>query len=250
MKVKLMTLNINHGGELIENICDFIEAEQPDILLIQEAYNGINPKLEQRFRSMDILARSMNATQTFFTSAYMDGDVDIDRGNGIISKFPIIASEGTIFNSAYRTIHNESNLGDWSDQPRVIQVCEIAVEGKHINIANVHGIWDFHGRDSDKRIEQAQLILEQIQHKRSVILAGDFNMNPDTKAISLISESIPLIFGNDLKTTFNMSRKSNPDFGNAVVDMVFASPDIKITSTKCPNVDVSDHLPLIVEFEI
>jgi endonuclease/exonuclease/phosphatase family metal-dependent hydrolase len=139
MKVKLMTLNINHGGELIENICDFIEAEQPDILLIQEAYNGINPKLEQRFRSMDILARSMNATQTFFTSAYMDGDVDIDRGNGIISKFPIIASEGTIFNSAYRTIHNESNLGDWSDQPRVIQVCEIAVEGKHINIANVQG---------------------------------------------------------------------------------------------------------------
>jgi endonuclease/exonuclease/phosphatase family metal-dependent hydrolase len=55
------------------------------------------------------------------------------------------------------------------------------------------------------------------------------------------------VFGEELKTTFNMKHKDNPGYATAAVDMMFISPDIKVSEKACPEVDVSDHLPLVVQ---
>ena len=47
-----------------------------------------------------------------------------------------------------------------------------------------------------------------------------------------------------------MRRKINPGYATAVVDMVFASSRLKILDHQCPDVDISDHLPLVVKIEI
>lgn len=47
-----------------------------------------------------------------------------------------------------------------------------------------------------------------------------------------------------------MRRKSNPGYATSVVDMIFTSPDIRVVSKSCPDVDLSDHFPLIATLEI
>lgn len=234
MVLKIVTINVNHGGEQITELEQFIRQENPDITFIQEAYNSQDRNSEQRLQTVKLFKEWMEADDMAFLAAYHDGDVDVDRGNAIISRFPIVISGGMVFNSPYAVIYDETSLGDWSDQPRVLQTASALIEGKQLHLINVHGIWDIHGKDSERRRLQSELILKLAKHKSPLIIAGDFNMNPDTQAIRLLEDKFIPVFDGELTTTFNMKKKSNPDFGRAVVDMMFVSEGITVVSKKCP----------------
>jgi endonuclease/exonuclease/phosphatase family metal-dependent hydrolase len=47
-----------------------------------------------------------------------------------------------------------------------------------------------------------------------------------------------------------MHRKDNPGYATAAVDMLFVSPGIKIIDRQCPDVDISDHLPVVATLEV
>ena len=119
-----------------------------------------------------------------------------------------------------------------------------------LNIYNTQGIWGFHGNDNQRRLNMALTIVNKIKDQENVILAGDFNVYLNTKTIKNIELYLKNIFKNELKTTFNMARKENSSFATAVVDMIFVSNNIKIVGHYCPNVDISDHLPLVCTLEV
>ena len=86
-----------------------------------------------------------------------------------------------------------------------------------------------------------KVIRNRIEGEKNVILSGDFNVNPDTQTIDYLK--------NATTTSFNLKIKTAPGFDTAVVDMVFTSPNIKALSRECPSIEISDHLPLVCEFE-
>jgi endonuclease/exonuclease/phosphatase family metal-dependent hydrolase len=47
-----------------------------------------------------------------------------------------------------------------------------------------------------------------------------------------------------------MKYKDDRGYATAAVDMIFVSSSTKILKKECPDVEVSDHLPLVVELEI
>ena len=51
-------------------------------------------------------------------------------------------------------------------------------------------------------------------------------------------------------TSFNLRRKTGGGFKSSVVDFVFTSQDIEVIQKYVPEVDVSDHMPLIAIFEL
>ena len=97
-----------------------------------------------------------------------------------------------------------------------------------------------------------------------MVLAGDFNVSPDTQTISNIEKYLLNIFKDQLKFTFNLKIKkeairqrtyiySGDDlkgFANAAVDMIFVSPGFKVVDHCQPKVDASDHYPLVAVLEI
>jgi endonuclease/exonuclease/phosphatase family metal-dependent hydrolase len=93
-------------------------------------------------------------------------------------------------------------------------------------------------------------ITERIKGKERVILAGDFNFNPDTESGKKIEKFLINIFKDEIRSTFNTRRKENPAFKNVIVDMIYISSDLKIIERYSPDVDVSDHLPLVCVLEI
>ena len=140
--------------------------------------------------------------------------------------------------------------GDFRDLPRSFVSAEISVNNTRLNVVNIHGVWGFDGEDNPNRLKMGKAVINEIKGKTNVILSGDFNTKPHTKSMRNIEKYLTNVFKDELTTSFNMKRKNPPGgYSTAVVDMVFISPNIKVISHICPNVDISDHLPQVCVFE-
>jgi len=254
MTIKFLTLNILQGGLLMDNILDFLNQEQPDIFALQEVYNGQDPNLPVNYRSMQVLSQNFTTWHNYFSASLLSQTPhgNFDLGNAIFSKFPMTQKDQTYIYGNYGLYPQTPADLDWSKDPQALQWAEIEIGNHNLNIFNLHGIWGRDGNDNPARDQMGQIILDQIKNKPNVILAGDFNLRPSTQVVKNIERHLNNVFKNELTTTFNLSRKdliASPGYATSVVDMIFVSPNLQILSHTCPQVDISDHLPLIMEFE-
>lgn len=255
MNLKLLTLNLYDGGMLFNAVLDFLKRENPDIFLLQEVNNGHDAQLPKHLRSIEVLIDAFPQYKSFFAPEillrYPEGKIDI--GNAIFSKYPI-ENEKTIFLNVPYGEYDPVPIGnDFSQHPKNMQICDIKVGDEVCTVGNLHGLWELSGTDTPERLNMSTLILQELANKENVILAGDFNVKPDTQTIKNIEHHFVNIFKNQLKSTFNLKRKNLekfPGYASAAVDMVFTSPSIRVLSQSCPDVDVSDHRPLVIEFAI
>jgi len=179
-------------------------------------------------------------------------DLKIDHGNAIFSRYPIKNHQVYFFDLKYAVVDwiKAHKLNRFEHFPRNMQWIQLKINYKLLNIFNLHGIWGKDGKDNPRRLKMSELIVDKVKNKEKVILSGDFNMDPNTKTIHNIEKELKNVFKNKLKSTFNIKYKKDPIFSKIVVDMIFISRDIKIVEKNCPQVDISDHLPLIIVLEI
>jgi endonuclease/exonuclease/phosphatase family metal-dependent hydrolase len=250
MKIKFVNLNILDGGKLKNEITDFLHKEKPDILTLQEVWQ--NPKTKELI-NIDEFISGLGLNYFYFSPAfgtYRFGPY-IVWGNAIFSKVPIIKTETKSFDFPYTDNYIPKIEGDWNDTPRNIQYVEIDMNGKKINVFNVQGIWGFNGDDTDRRLSMGKTIAKLIKGKDKVILAGDFNVQETSKTIGLIEKYVTNIFKKERITSFNMLQKPpGSGYKEAIVDLVMITSDIKVISHIQPNVNVSDHLPQVCEFDL
>lgn len=251
MQIKFLTLNVWNGGRLWENLEQFLKQENADIMFFQEVFNGHGESLPKSYKTLDEFQKMLPGYYFHYAPAF--GDIGeygaIDRGNAIFSKFPVSFSEGTFFDLPYR-VFNEQKARDYEFTPRVIEHCTVSAGSINLNLFNHHGIWGRDGLDNPRRIKMGESIVSKIKDCNNVILAGDFNMSPGTETVKKIEKHVRNVFGNTLKSTFNMKHKDNPGYKTAAVDMVFVSPNIRVLEKNCPDVDVSDHFPLTATLEL
>jgi len=249
MPIKFVTLNIWWGGELFDNAIEFLKRENPDILSIQEAITGVGTEVPKKFKTINQIRSEFSYKYYSFAPAFNKqtkyGVIEV--GNVIFSRFPIVFSQTVFFDIPYGTwpkIKNE----DFTNVPRNIIHAKIDVNSSLLNIFNVHGIWGINGNDNDRRLSMGEKIVTLVKDKENTILSGDFNISPNTKTIAGIKKYLISVLKDELTTSFNKKRKSDIKYHTAVADMIFVSKEIKITNHYCPQVDVSDHLPLVTNF--
>ena len=133
-----------------------------------------------------------------------------------------------------------------------------------LSIINIHSEGQpGHKLDTKKRIKFIEDVLRFVDHNNNVIIGGDFNLMPRTKSIKNIEERnlINLIKKFDIKRTRNRHAWNNARevektlgykfYGNQrFSDYCFVSPRIKVKSFKVTDIEISDHLPSILEFEV
>lgn len=250
MQVKVLTLNI-WEGKVLDNAIDFLKKEDADFILLQEVYNSENENLEKRFRLFSELKKALPSYENVFGLAFTDttNNLDVDSGNAIFSKYKIITSDVTFFDEPYRRF-NQQEQTDFSRDPQTILHAVVDVQGNKFNVFSVHGVWGKDGNDTERRLNMGDVIAQSIKDRPNVILGGDFNLSANTQTVKKIEEYVTSVFGTTLTTTFNMKYKKNPGYATAAVDMVFLSSNFKVVSKECLEIDVSDHLPLRVVFEV
>lgn len=252
MKVKVLQLNIWYGRiPGFENLISFLKQEDADIMFFQEVHNGESAHIPVKFRLFSELSKLFPEHEGVFEAGFCDITPfgNIESGNATLIRGKITGKKNIFFDVPYKTFDNEEEA-DFENTPQTLLEMSSEIDGKTINTFNIHGIWGFDGRDSERRFKMADKIIKSTQGKENVILAGDFNLNPDTEAVRNIENHLKNVFSNTLISTFNTKRKKTEWAKNKVVDMIFVSPSVKILEKRCSDVDVSDHLPLIAELEV
>jgi endonuclease/exonuclease/phosphatase family metal-dependent hydrolase len=254
MKLKVMSLNMWHGGYLWDAAVEFIKSEDADILLLQEAYDGHDPSTERRFRMMDEFNSLLGYEYSDFAKVmnYVTPEGSFPHGNAIFTKFPITSRSFSYFTEPSPGRDEYEDIPEnWPILPSVLQHVELDTLAGTVDVFNMHGVWDLDGDSySQNRQKMRDVILDDIADKKNVIVAGDSNAKASNRAMRELEPQLKRVFGQELKSTFNMRRKDNPGYATAAVDLIFVSPNIEVLDKSCPDVDVSDHLPVIATLEI
>jgi len=251
MQVKILCLNLWQGGNLLDEILAFLQEEKPDILLLQEVYNGHTTSWNRKFCSMDILREALSYPFESFAPAFLERTEfgKVDQGNAILSRFPILDTQIFFYDKPYA--EREDTREYFEITPRNLQRAKIDINGRTIQVFNTQGVWGEDGNDNPRRLKMAQTIVEATAPYKGVVLAGDFNVQENTKSVEQIETHLVNVFANDPRiTSFNMKHKTNPGFATAVVDLMFVSPDLHVKQAQQYDADVSDHLALSMMIEL
>jgi hypothetical protein len=128
-------------------------------------------------------------------------------------------------------------------------------EGQNINIVNLHGQPKPGDKlDNPERLAQSQQILDHINKLTGLkIIGGDFNLFPETQSINLFEKAgfRNLIKDYSIHTTRNrLAWEPYPDNPQLFSDYVFVSPEIRVKEFTVPDIEISDHLPMILTIDI
>ncbi len=227
--LKIACINVWKGGVVWDNLLKFIHDTDADMLLLQEVFNSHDPAVPKRFRAMDEFIAEFKYPYHALAPAFVDTEdgITAEQGNAIFSKFPIVDHDWSFYHGTY-SARTEQTPDSYKVTPRNVQHATIDVDGTLLHAFNNHGVWEVHGGDTPERLKMGRHIAEAVHGKSHVILGGDFNVNPNTETIRLIEKELQPVFGEEIKTTFNLKYKTDPGFATAVVDLLFVSSDIKI----------------------
>lgn len=258
--MKFISLNC-WGGKLYLPLIDFIKthSKDTDIFCFQEVFYTETDKLTMygyRLNLYQEVTKILSNYNGYFyptVDKYVAGSftpdfVDFDLSWGLtifINKRFEVISEGDFFIFSKR---GNFNPKDWNSLPRNVQYINFRVNKNLYTVCNLHGIWiKGNKNDSPTRISQSNQIIDFFnKQKGKKILVGDFNLNMDTQSINLLEKNFKnLIKKYKISTTRNKLFPGQEKFA----DYTFVSKDIKVKSFEVPKMEVSDHLPMILEFE-
>ncbi len=257
MRLKFINLNVWFGGTLWDPMLDFFKKENPDILALQEVQFTHDPFIEQkRFKTLDYLSPKLGLPNRIFTPAFSridaEGLTKVDVGNAVLARQRLVKAEHWFYDGMqYGEMGKEGDV-DSSKHPRNLQHVSIQINDKLLHIFNTHGLWGIDGNDTLARLAMSKFILDKIGNHHPAILCGDFNTDATSKSMKQIGAVLHDVFAEDKRiTSFNMRQKpKGSGYQTAVVDFIFTTPDIKVLSHTAPDVDVSDHCPLVIEFDL
>ena len=147
------------------------------------------------------------------------------------------------------------NKKDWTEiedahwQNRSLQWIKLQDKGKEFTVFNLHGYWTRDGLDHLCNLKQSDKIIKKIKSftDQPVILMGDFNLRPDTRSIGLFDEHLSnLIRKYNIKST----RTSYCPYPIRHADYVFVNDWVKVKSFEVLPDEVSDHNPLMLDFNL
>ena len=255
MRLKFISLNLWQGGKLWSKIIKFLEQERPDILALQEVYEGKKPGAEPNYRSVaklqeDLPYLSFSQFAPALEGLSLDG-ISSREGNAVFSKFKLKQGGTYFFDVPYGEFDYTNVATDATHAPRNIHHILADINGTELNIFNLQGIWNKNELDNERRMNMGKAIAELTAGIKHAIVCGDFNVDIKTKSVAQIEDAgLINIFKGKIKSSMNTLRRPEEIFGNIAPDMIFISPDLKLISADCPKVDISDHLPQIIELEI
>ena len=233
-----------------EPLLEFIKkySNDIDIFCFQEVFSGeVAARAYLGKVQLNIFSEMQNIFTDFngYHAPAQEGDVG---GLAIFIKKSI-----TINKIEHVVIFEESNVGmeetneKYFSMGRDLQCLEFSHFGKTYTILNFHGMWVASGkRDTKKRMEQSEKIRKIFnESKGAKILCGDLNQIPSTKSISILNKgNRNLIQEYKIDSTRSSLYKKSEKFA----DYVIVSQDVEVKDFKVFKEEVSDHLPLFLEF--
>ena len=228
----IMTYNIRHGIGLdgvldLERTARVIEAAQVDIVILNEVDHGTSRSFG--VHQADSLGALLDLFSLFGPSIDYDGG---QYGNALLSRYPIID---------FRVVDLST---DSLLEGRSVFISRIDVSGDTLVILGTHL-----GLSEEERLEQVQLIIQNLPKESRMILAGDFNFEPNSECYVILTQ----LFRDGLvEFTAEPALTFPADNPHRRIDYIFIGEDVdvvKASEFKHPEISIaSDHQPQILHF--
>jgi endonuclease/exonuclease/phosphatase family metal-dependent hydrolase len=251
--LRVMTYNIRHGRGLddrvdVERIARVILEADADLVALQEVDCGV-----ERSGKVDMMSKLSELTGMAYAFGknldYQGGEY----GNGVLSRFPILCAQ----NLRYRMIRPGEQRG-------LLHVV-VEIDGGELAFISTH--IDYRPDDAE-RLMNIEEIYEAAQScaPRPVIVCGDFNAPPGSRAIALMKRDFFDVWelaGNPAGGTFPATD------GTKRIDYIFVSrhrqekivpvgqlslrnmsPALEATKARVIHSNASDHLPVVAELRM
>lgn len=259
--MKIIFLNI-WGGKVYGPLMEFLRPTpaDTDFFCFQEVFDSPEQNRTVSWGGRADIFRSLCDALPDFTPHYsiamhdFDGDHATDfplsHGIAIFARNNItIASHGDFL------IAGEQWHGPGTSKifPHKLQYLRFEKDGRPYTLAHLHGVAvPGDKRDTPERLAQSQKIVDFLaSERRENILGGDFNLMPDSESIHMIERANMrnLIAECNIKDTRGAIAHAQYHGSNRqhFADFAFVSPGVRVASFIVPKVEISDHLPLVLE---
>jgi endonuclease/exonuclease/phosphatase family metal-dependent hydrolase len=261
--MQLISINI-WGAKIHDPLISFINKnkEKTDIFLFQEVFKSDRNIITHDSYSnfLQELVELLPDFNYYYSPTAQGSDINgkvdfpLEFGQAtFIKKSVNVINEGEIF--FYKNFNEIEFYPDGrGDFPRNFIHSEIEENGKKFLVLNVHGFWEPAPKyDTPQRFIQSQKIIDFIKEKKlPSIVAGDFNLGIDTLSLRMLEDSglRNLIIESKAPTTRSSFYNIKYRIFDKYADYAFVTKGIYVNDFKVMEDEVSDHLPLFLEFEV
>ena len=259
--MKLFDLNIGIKIDNTKQVLNLVKEEKPDICIFQEAMNAVDDTCYESYKSKNYIEKIEGYKYSRFAPLFIADKITVngevykdfggkaEQGSLIISKYKIKEHYNQFYYNDYKYEYDATHFKE-KDWCRSIQNTILEIDGKEVQIINVHGLWNKDKVGDERTIKQSLFILEHIRDDIPVIVAGDFNLLPNTESIEILNRRlINLIDKYNIKTTRPKFR-DGLDIGDVICDYIFVNDLVKVNNLIVIKSDVSDHFPIVLDFDI
>lgn len=261
LTLRIVSLN-TWGGTALEPLLQFVrqQADSTDLFCLQEILNArTDVPLDCRFRTN--LYAELTSLLPEFQGQFdelvtwdqpvlsTDETVEVPFGLATFARrsLPIIER------ACEFVVHHDDTLDAVPGLYRTtrrLQLTSLRCESGVLQVANFHGMSRPGSKlDSEERIEQSRAIRRVMDpHSGPSVVMGDFNLLPETESVRILE------YGRrNLITQFQIATtrsRLNPYYGTPQeqphANYAFATPDLQIEAFSVPDLEVSDHLPMLM----
>jgi endonuclease/exonuclease/phosphatase family metal-dependent hydrolase len=216
---------LKHTNGNLKKIVDFIKWVKPDITGLIEVDSGsFRSEKNNQAEAVALELQHDHIYQSKYPASSMARKVPLlnKQGNAILTNQEIVSQKFHYFSKGVKRLVIELELAD------------LSVFLVHLSLKFLH----------------RQYQLQDLYHmtssvKKPVIVAGDFNALKGDRELQLFLAATGLINANSNGQPSHPSRAPRRQ-----LDYIFYSPQIQITDFQIPQITLSDHTPLVCEFEI
>lgn len=236
MNITLMSYNTQHCLNYITREIDFdlmadtIRKCGADMVGLQEMFDL--GETEEFTTQTKVLAEKLGFYHYFAQATKLEGG-QYPYGNGIISRYPILAAEAVIIpDPVVRT-------GTRYYETRCLLKARIDV-GEGLNVLVTH-----FGLNPDEQENAVNTVIANLPSEKCVLM-GDFNVRPENERINPIRQRLY-----DTAELFDEPKLSFPsDNPRGKIDYIFTTKDLQVLSADIPAIVSSDHRPHIATIEL
>lgn len=216
---------LKHTNGNLNKIVDFIKSVKPDIIGLIEVDSG--SFRSEKSNQAEVIAREIKHCYVYESKYSI---------NSMAQKVPVMNKQGNAILTS-REIKSQQFHYFRKGVKRLV----IELELEDLTIFLVHLSLKF--RHRQYQLQVLQLMVEDT--RKPVIVAGDFNVLwGDNEVQSFLAAT-------GLKNANGRGKPSHPSrCPRRQLDYIFCSPEICATGFQVPQIKVSDHAPLICDFEI
>ena len=210
-----------HSSEAIKRVADFMNSEGIDIITFSEiegkSFRG------RQIDQADLISDLTGFRQNIFFPTHVFGKI-IHQGNAVHARHPIVSSKN----------HRLSGQGE----PRYLSEAVLEVEGQKITVFVTHL-----SLGKVKRRGQLDDIVKIINNTTPpIVLTGDFNTSNESELLVLNNTKLVRIATENTYPAWEPTR---------CLDYMFISPEFEVVKSYVPkNLDISDHLPIVLELRL